>query len=78
MTVPRLSEPEELALLEHAAAAHGLESVDCPLCAGLGCSKCNGEGAIWTQPRPTCGDPECKLTARMAAIAEEDRRRRAS
>ena len=73
MSVAALSETQELTLLNHAAEEHGLEAIACPDCVGLGCARCNGHGSIFRELKSACADPGCALTARMAAIAAQER-----
>ena len=51
------------ALEEHAMSAHGMRTVDCPACHGVGldCSECSDRGEIWIWDSfDPCG-PDCPL-----------------
>jgi hypothetical protein len=40
----------ELARLDHAAERHGLQSLACPACVGLGCNLCDDAGVVFVMP----------------------------
>ncbi len=51
------------ALREHAIVAHGMRTVDCPACKGVGldCAECGDQGEVWKWDcLDPCG-PECPL-----------------